>query len=154
MAPDAQTTDWQPPEGFTLTVVPGHYIDRKGFAGVAPAAEPMPNGSLEVPHFVTSEPFVWKINDGTGPMASIEAKMAVLNGEPLAGWSPNCVHLPIQDGWVPDQYVLTWDDDPTPVVEPAEVLPRELTPAEQIDRHQATIDYAMAQIRELKGAAS
>lgn len=153
MAPDAPTESWQPPEGYTLTVVPGHYIDRKGFASDTPPAEPMADDTQEVAHFLP-ERYVWEENDGRGPFASIAAREAALAGTPIAGWNPNVIHLPIKDGWVPDQFILTLDDDPTPVVEPASTAPVPLTPEEEIAALQAGIAAAEERIAELNGGTS
>lgn len=155
MAPD-ENTAWKPPEGYVLTVVPGHYLNARGYEadGSDPRHGVLPDGQIEVAHFFEAEPFVWVENDGKGPNASIEAREAALAGEPLAGWSPNAILLPIEDGWVPDQYVLTHVDDDTPTIEPASVESRELTPAEEADRLRAGIAAAQARLAEIEGGAS
>lgn len=147
---------WKVPKGFTLTRIPGHRIDARGMAaaGSDPRRGVMPDGAQTVAHFVEDEPFVWKVNDGQGEWASDEAKKAALAGKPLAGWHPNVFHIAIEDSWVPDQYTLTLNDDPTPVTEPANVVARELTPDEEAAKLRAAIESFQARIAEIEGAAS
>lgn len=158
MAPDENNPGgWEVPAGFTLTRIPAHQIDHRAMEASGSTTDTLaPDGSIRVLHFFPEEPYVWKVNDGTGPNASDEAKRAALAGTPLAGWSPHCVSLPIEGGWVPDQYVLTHDDDPTPKIEPASVLGlgRELTPDEEVARLEAAIAATQARIDEIKGAQS
>jgi hypothetical protein len=115
---------WKVPKGYTLTRYEGYHVDGRGLMseGSDPRHGLMADGRMEVPHFVESEPFVWEENDGRGAFASIEAKKAALEGNPIAGWNPNVVLLPIEDSWMPPQFVLTHDEDPTPKIEPASVL--------------------------------
>lgn len=110
-------SDWQVPEGFTLSVVDGHTVNQRGFlihGGSTPDRQvPVPDGSVDVFWFDEAEPFVWSLNDGRGPQASQAAKDAARAGKPLEGWAPNGEFRPIKDGWVPPQYILRKDDDPT-----------------------------------------
>lgn len=149
-------SDWKPPEGYTLTVIPGHVMDARGMAaaGSDPRRGIMPDGATMVLHFDEDEPYVWEENNGRGPMASQEARDAAKAGKPLAGWNPNAVEVPISGGWVPDQYVLTHDDDKTPTIEPASVEVRELTPEEEIAKLNDSIAAAKARIADIKGGAS
>lgn len=150
-------SDWTPPKGFTLTVIPGHVMDARGMAaaGSDPRRGIMADGATNVLWFNEAEPFVYEENNGRGPMASQEARDAAAAGKPLAGWNANAIEKPIEGGWVPPQYVLTKDDDPTPVTEPASAVARELTPAEQVERLEASIKAAQAQIADIKkGGAS
>lgn len=124
MAPDEKSA-WTPPKGYVLTVVPGHYLNAKGLEASGSVRDhgPIPDGAIEVSHFFEDEPFIWAENDGKGPNASVEARKAALAGEPLAGWSPNVIMLPIENGWVPPQYHLVHEDDESHgAVEPASVL--------------------------------
>lgn len=148
-------SDWKPPKGFTLTRIPGHLIDSRGMAakGSDPRRGVMLDGTQDVAWFDEAEPFVYEENDGRGPMASQEARDAAAAGTPLAGWNPNVVHKPIENGWVPDQYVLTADADPTPVTEPANVVARELTTDEEIAKLEAAIEAAEVRIADLKVGA-
>lgn len=123
MAPEEAT--WTPPAGYVLTKIPGHYLNGRGMNvdGSDPRRGLMPDGQIEVAHFVEDEPFVWTENDGKGPNASVEARKAALAGEPLSGWSPNVIMLPIEGGYVPDQYHLVREDDESHgTIEPASVL--------------------------------
>jgi hypothetical protein len=130
MAPDDNNPGgWEVPEGYTLKRIPGHYIDVRGInmegsdpRDPRPRHQRMPDGAQEVAHFDEDEPFIYEENDGTGQFASQEAKDAAAAGTPMAGWNPNVTMLPIVDGYVPDQYVLTFDKDKTKKVKPANVL--------------------------------
>lgn len=149
-------SEWTPPKGYTLTVIPGHLIDSRGMAaaGGDPRLGLLPDGQLDVAHFNETEPFIYEENDGRGQFASQEARDAAAAGKPLAGWNPNVTMLPIEGGWVPDQYVLSANDDPTPVTEPASVVERVLSPAEEVARLEAAVTATQARIAELKGGAS
>lgn len=122
-------SEWTPPKGFTLTVIPEHTLDERGFDNSAnDPRRPrgvMPDGQIEVFWFDEDEPYVWQENDGTGQFASQEAKDAAAAGKPMAGWNANGTLKPIEGGYVPPQYILTDDKDKTPKVEPANVLPAE-----------------------------
>jgi hypothetical protein len=127
MAPDDNNPGgWDVPEGYTLKRIPGHYIDSRGYnmEGSDPrrGRQPMPDGMQEVAHFDEDEPFIYEENDGTGQFASQEAKDAAAAGKPMGGWNPNVTMKPIEDGYVPDQYVLSFDKDKTKKVKPATVL--------------------------------
>lgn len=162
MAPDQNNPGgWNVPDGFTLVCIPGHYVDDQGFA-VTGSGKPLrttPDGTRDVPVWDESEPFRWEENDGKDrPFGSLtqpsqEAREAAAAGTPLAGWNPNVTFQPIKDSWMPPQFVLTWDDDPTPVTEPASVTTRELTPEEERRMLQASIEHAQARLAEL-GSAS
>lgn len=100
---------WQAPEGYVLTEHPGYYVNIRGFRvdDVNPTDRAlMPDGTIEVLWWNEDEPFVWKVNDGSGANASQEAKDAAAAGTPLAGYSPNTTTRPIKDGWVPPTYQL------------------------------------------------
>jgi hypothetical protein len=121
--PDATAT-WEAPAGYTLTILPGHYLNEKGFAVTADSQGqrriPYQDGAMDVFWFNEAEPFVWTENDGRGVNASQAAKDAAAAGKPMAGYSPNGEYKPIAQGYVPPVYVLTKDDDDTPAVEPHE----------------------------------
>ena len=123
-------SEWTPPKGFTLTVIPGHTLDdrgmnRDGADPRRPQRAVMPDGAQEVFWFDEDEPFVYQENDGRGQFASKEAKDAAAAGKPLAGWNPNGEHRPIQGGYVPPQYVLTSDTDKTKKIKPARATAEE-----------------------------
>lgn len=146
---------WTVPDGYTLKRIPAHQIDHRAMAAVGSSTGTlMPDGGMDVPHYVEDEPFIWQENDGKGDNASVEARKAALAGTPIAGWNPNVIFLPIEGGWVPDQYTLTHDQDPTPVVEPAAVLPRDLTPDQEVARLQDAIAATQARIDEIKGGGA
>lgn len=152
-------SEWTPPKGFTLTIIPAHTIDDRGMNrdGADPRRPSRPlmlDGSQEVFWFDEAEPYTWTVNDGTGQFASQEAKDAAAAGKPMAGWSPHGEHKPIKGGYVPDQYVLTHDADPTPITEPASVATRELSPREEAARLKASVKATQERIRELEGGAS
>lgn len=103
---------WEPPKGWVLTRHDGYYINAQGFRltdGMrADHQAPMPDGQLDVAWFDEDQPFYEDKNMKPGPGFGFE------------GWSPNVTLLPIQDGFVPPQYHLVHEDDPTlGAVEPA-----------------------------------
>lgn len=157
MAPDENNPGgWSVPDGFTLTRIDGHYVDDKGFA-VTGSGKPLrttQDGTREVPEWNEKEPFVWQENDGKGANASDEARAAAEAGTPLAGWNPNVRFRPIKDSWMPPQFTLTWDDDPTPVTEPASITALPVTPEQEVATLKASIAAAQARILEIKGAGS
>lgn len=156
MAPDKNNPGgWKVPSGFTLTRHEGYYVDHRGMERSGSTTNTtMEDGQIEVPHFVEAEPFVWEANTGRGQYASPEAKQRALAGDPIWGWNPNCILLPIENGWMPPQYTLRHDDDPTPVTEPASVAIRELTPDEEVAKLKAAIEATQARIDEIEGGAA
>jgi hypothetical protein len=151
-------SEWTPPKGYTLTIVPAHTLDVRGFdfAGSDPRRQRavMLDGTMEVFWFDEDEPFVYQENNGQGQFASQEAKDAAAAGKPMAGWNPKGELRPIQGGYVPDQYVLTADDDKTPKTEPASATARELTPKQEVARLEASIKAAEEQIAAIKKGGS
>lgn len=113
--PDA----WTPPDGFTLTRHDAHYLDFRGQGFTTRPVSPMEDGQIEVLWWDEAEPFIYSANDGRGPNATQETKDAAKAGNPVMGWNPNVTPKAIQGGYVPPQFSLRWDDDPTPKIAPA-----------------------------------
>lgn len=146
-------SDWKPPKGYTLTRHDGHYIDARGFKVDNPAtATLMPDGQEDVLHFFEDEPFKLTANDGTGQHASVEARKRALAGDPIMGWNPNAIPLPIEGGWQPPTYTLKHDDDDTPETRPGVVGPP--PDADQVAMLRAGIEAAEARIAEIEGGAA
>lgn len=151
-------TNWKPPKGYTLTKHEGHYVNDRGFRtdpdNLRDGRTLMPDGQEDVLHFFEDEPFKLTPNDGRGPHASVEARERALAGDPIMGWNPNAIPLPIKDGWVPDAYTLTADDDDTPVTEPAVVGRPNMTPEQEVAALRGSIAAAEAQIAAIEGGSA
>lgn len=179
--PDA----WQPPDGYTLTVVPEHYLDARGHGSDTRPAEPMPDGQIMVPWFgralvpdpdvsedeaakraelgvvtplveVDVAPWALTPNDGRGPNATAETRAAAIAGTPVMGWNPVILEKPIKDGYVPPQYVLVKDDDPTlGTVEPASAT-EAAPPSPEVEAQMLRDSIAAQQKRleEIEGGGS
>lgn len=144
--------EWTPPDGFTLTRLPAHYFDARGKGAARRPAEPMADGQIDVLWWNEDEPFIYSANDGRGPYATDETKAAAAAGNHVMGWNPNVTPKPIQGGYVPPQFKLVWDDDPTPKIEPATAAPRDLTPSQEAQALRDGIDAAQARLADIEGS--
>jgi hypothetical protein len=121
-------SEWKPPKGATLVRHDPYRINEQGMrldgANRPEHWSPMPDRQIDVAWFDEDEPFVWHVHQGESHphelgQPSDEAIKAAAAGKPLEGWRPNVTMRPIMDGYVPPQYTLAFDDDPTPKIEPA-----------------------------------